>query len=105
MYALATWEQSPTFDPYNPGQIVREQYVGIPGGYGSFYFNQKPTGSSLSGAGLSAIPPWAQAVVVGGLAAAVGFYGYKFAAPKLGLRGLGTPPRDSRGRFKRQRRH
>lgn len=97
MHAMYTWEQSPTFDPYNPNQIVREQYVGIPGGYGSFYFNKKPTlTTALGGAGLQAIPPLFQTVLVGGLAAVAGYFAYKYGAPKLGLAGLGVvsyPPR------------
>jgi len=94
MHALATWEQSPTFDPYNPNQIVREAYTGIPGGYGSFYFDKVPTQSTLMGslrglgAGFSGLPRWGQALIVGGLAAAAGFYGFKYVGPKVGLRGL-----------------
>ena len=95
MHSLATWEQSPTFDPYNPNQIVREAYVGIPGGYGSFYFNKVPTTSALQGlgsglsAGLSSLPVWGQIAIIGGLAAAAGYLGMKHLGPKLGLSGPG----------------
>lgn len=93
MHSLATWEQSPTFDPYNPNQIVRETYVGIPGGYGSFYFNQVPTASTLQGAlrglgaGLTGLPTWGQIAIIGGLAAAAGYLGMKYVGPKVGLSG------------------
>lgn len=104
MRAMSTWEQSPTFDPYNPNQIIREQYVGIPGSYGSFYFNKKPTlttlqGPQMAGAGLSAIPPLFQTVLIGTVAAVAGYFAFKYAAPKLGLAGLRELPRDRRGRF------
>jgi len=89
MHSLATWEQSPTFDPYNPNQIVREAYVGIPGGYGSFYFNRVPTKTTLQGlsAGLSSLPMWGQIAIIGGLAAAAGYLGMKYVGPKVGLAG------------------
>jgi hypothetical protein len=77
MHALAQWEQSPTFDPYNPNQIIRERYVGIPGGYGSFYFNKQPTTVNQVlgglGAGFSGLPAWGQALIVGSLAATAGY--------------------------------
>lgn len=91
MHQMTQWAQSPTFDPYNPNQIIRERYVGIPGGYGSFYFNKQPTTVSqvLGGLkGFSDLPVWSQALVVGGLAAIAGFYGLKYVGPKVGLRGL-----------------
>jgi len=49
MYTLDTWQQSATFDPANPGQMVQEHYTGLPGGYSSFYFNKVPNTSSLEG--------------------------------------------------------
>jgi hypothetical protein len=94
MHSLATWEQSPTFDPTNPNQIVREAYVGIPGGYGSFYFNRVPTESKLSsalnglGAGLTGLPVWGQVAILAGLAGLAGFLGVKYVGPKVGLSGL-----------------
>ncbi|MGH7179883.1 MAG: hypothetical protein ACREJC_21080 [Tepidisphaeraceae bacterium] len=102
MHILTQWEQSPTFDPYNPNQIIREpNNIGIPGGaYGSFYFNKQPTtvGQVLGGlsGGLSSLPPWAQAAVVGGLAAVGGYYGMKYVGPKVGLSGLAGPRRRRR---------
>lgn len=87
MHALATWEQSPTFDPYNPNQIIREAYTAIPGGYGSFYFNKVPTDSKLQGlgtaTGFASLSPMVQAVIVTGLAAVIGFYGWKHVGPML----------------------
>jgi hypothetical protein len=84
MKALATFEQAPLFDPYNPNQQIREAYVGIPGGYGSFYFNRVPSTSSLQGLagdlgmGWATVPSWAQALAVGVLGLAAGFYGSKY---------------------------
>lgn len=91
MRALATWEATPTYDPYNPGQYKREQFAAIPGSYASWYWNPVKTTSTLGGslgAGLSSQPRWVQALVVGSAAAAVGFIGVKFAAPQLRARGI-----------------
>lgn len=92
MHSLATWEQSPTFDPYNPNQIVREAYTSIPGGYGSFYFNRVPTESKLSsalnGLGAGLIPVWGQVAILGGLAGLAGYFGMRYVGPKVGLKGL-----------------
>lgn len=100
MHSLTQWEQSPTYDPYNPNQIIREpNNIGIPGGaYGSFYFNKQPTtvGQVLGSVSFNGLPPWSQALIVGGLAAAVGFYGLKYVGPKVGLRGLAGPRRRRR---------
>ena len=98
MHSLATWEQSPTFDPYNPNQIVRETYVGIPGGYGSFYFNKVPTETTLGGlgAGLTGLPVIAQVAIIATLAATAGFLAVKYVGPKVGLKGLAGPSRKRR---------
>lgn len=91
MRALATWEATPTYDPYNPSQYKREQFAAIPGTYASWYWNPVATTSTLGGslgAGLSSQPRWVQALVIGGAATAIGFYGFKFVAPKLRARGI-----------------
>jgi hypothetical protein len=93
MHQLSTWEQSPTFDPYNPNQKIVEAYTPLPGGYGSFYWNRQPNTSVLGGAlrglngGFSGLPLPAQVLIVGGLAAVIGFYGMKKIGPKVGLSG------------------
>jgi hypothetical protein len=94
MHSLTQWEQSPTFDPTNPNQIVREvNNIGIPGvSYGSFYFNKKPTTvtqvlGGLNG-GFSSLPTWGQALIVGGLAATAGYLSVKYVGPKVGLAGV-----------------
>lgn len=90
---LTTYEQTPLFDPYNPNQKQIERYVGIPGGYGSFYFNRVPTKSALQGLrdatseGFSGLPTYVQVGIVGTLAAIAGFYGMKKVGPRLGLMG------------------
>jgi hypothetical protein len=106
MHSLTQWEQSPTFDPYNPNQIVREPNNTWPGqgGYSSFYWNKQPTTvgqvlGALRGGSFSGLPPLVQALVVGGLAAVAGFYGYRHLGPKLGFQGLFGSKRDRRGRF------
>jgi hypothetical protein len=96
MHMLSTWEQSPTFDPTNPNQQVVERYTALPGGYGSFYWNRQPNTSVLGGAlqglngGFSGLPLPAQVLIIGGLAAAIGFFGLRAVGPKLGLKGLGS---------------
>jgi len=95
MHSLTQWEQSPTFDPYNPNQLAREPNNTWPGqgGYSSFYWNKQPTTVSqvlgaLRGPTFAALPPWGQALIVGSLAAVAGFYGYRYIGPKVGLSGL-----------------
>lgn len=81
---LSTWEQTGQFDPTNPNQIVHTRYTGIPGGYGSFYYNKVPTTAKLQGiADPSTWPAWAQAFGVGVLGLAIGFAGYKYGMPYL----------------------
>lgn len=97
MYALTTYEQTAVNDPINPNQISREALVGIPGGWGSYYWNKVPTGSSLNGLrGFSDIPVLGQALIVGGLAAVIGFFGVRHVGPKLGLSGARSRSKRSR---------
>ncbi len=49
MYKLDRWQQTPNFDPSNPGQMIQEHYTGLPGGYSSFYYNKVPTEATLQG--------------------------------------------------------
>ena len=42
MILLDAWQQTPYFEPDNPGQQVQEHYTGLPGGYSSFYWNRIP---------------------------------------------------------------
>ena len=94
MHSLTQWEPSPTFDPYNPNQLVREPNNTYPGqgGYSSFYWNKQPTTvtqvlGALRGGGFAKLPPFAQALVIGSLAAFAGYYSYKHLGPRLGLDG------------------
>jgi len=88
---LTTWEQTAQYDPLNPNQIVQTYYTGVPGGYGSFYYNKVPTTSQLLGLGDTTIPDWLTAVLVGAVGVGVGYVGTKFVYPwsrkKLGLSG------------------
>lgn len=82
MQQLQTFEQTGMFDPTNPDQIVYERYVGIPGGYGSFYFNRVPTATQrLNGLrglrGFGDLPVWLQALLVAGGAAGAGYAGMR----------------------------
>lgn len=95
MTNLTTWEQAAQFDPTNPLQKQYIYYTGLPGGYGSFYYNQVPTTAQLKGLGdvtsFSTWPTWAQALSVAALGAALGFIGkskvWPIVKPKLGLKG------------------
>ncbi len=82
MHLIKTFEQTGVFDPNNPNQKIREAYT--PRGYASFYFNQIPTTSSLSGlrglGTLATLPSWMQM----GLVALVGAAGGYFAMSKFG---------------------
>lgn len=95
MQLIKTYEQTGIYDPTNPTQYKREAYVGIPGGYGSFYWNTVPNTATLGGlrgAGFwSSIPVWGQAVIIAGAAVAGGYFGWsRFGGTiksKLGLSG------------------
>ena len=54
MILMSSWQQSPLFEPDNPGQMVQERYTGLPGGYSSFYFNRVPNDAVLQGSSLAA---------------------------------------------------
>jgi hypothetical protein len=94
---ISTWEQSAQFDPTNPNQITHVRYTGIPGGYGSFYYNRVPNQSTLLGASLGDVtspstwPSWLQALAVAGIGGVVGFWGMRHYGgaikKKLGLSG------------------
>jgi len=96
MHLVKGYEQVAVFDPTNPYQRTRELYDGT--GYTSYYWN--PTeGGTLHGLGIGAFstwPSWLQIGLVGGLSAAVGYFGMKKygdshvkpALKKIGLGGL-----------------
>lgn len=87
---ITTWEQTGMYDPTNPNQRTHVRYTSIPGGYGSFYYNQVPTTAKLQGLA-AAMPTWMTTglVLVGGLA--LGYLGARHAPAgikrKLGLSG------------------
>jgi hypothetical protein len=91
MHSLTQWEQTPTFDPLNPNQIVREPNNTYPGqgGYSSLYWNKQPTtvGQVLGGMTFAGLPAWSQALIVGSLAAVGGWYAMKYVGPRVGLSG------------------
>lgn len=86
MHLLKQFEQTAIYDPTNVNQRVIHQRVGVPGGWGSFYFNEVPVTAQLSGlrgalgftwAGL---PTWVQVALVGAGSVAAGY----FAMAKFG---------------------
>lgn len=105
MHLATTWQQVGTFDPSNPNQRAIERYVGVPGGYGSFYFDKVPTTSSLMGpggfgaTGIASLPDWAQVALAAGVAVG-GYAAYRhFSAKKAaGLRGARRQRTKRRGR-------
>lgn len=87
MHLLKQFEQTAIYDPTNVNQRTVYQRVGVPGGWGSFYFNQVPVTAQLSGlrgSGLglawAELPMWAQAGLVGIGSIAAGY----FAMAKFG---------------------
>ena len=88
---LSQWEQAAQYDPMNPNQKTYVYYTGIPGGYGSFYYNRVPTTATLSGLGDTPIPDWMSALLVGLVGVGAGYFGVKHALPwtkkHLGLHG------------------
>lgn len=80
---ISTWEQVPLFDPSNPNQRVHVQYTGIPGGYGTFYYNKVPNTAKLQGLGAFALPAWAQAALVAVVGLGLGFFGFKYVPVKV----------------------
>jgi len=87
MLTLKTYEQTGIFDPTNPTQRKREVYTGIPGGYGSFYWNVMPNEAQLKGLRgpgfWASIPAWGQALIVGGIAVGGGYFGWKHLGPPI----------------------
>lgn len=87
---ISTWEQTGMYDPTNPNQITHVRYTGMPGGYGSFYYNRVPNTAVLQGLG-AALPAWATTglVLLGGVA--LGYFGARHAPAgikrRLGLSG------------------
>ena len=80
---IATYEQAPFWDPYNPTQVQHYRYTQIPGGYGGFYYNRVPTKSTLLGLGAGTMPTWATAAIVGLIGVGAGFFGWKAIGPKV----------------------
>lgn len=84
MLAIKTYQQTGLFDPYNPTQRKREVYTGIPGGYGSFYWNVQPNTATLGGLrglgafSFSALPTWQQVGIVGAVGAGLGYFAMKY---------------------------
>jgi hypothetical protein len=98
VHQMTQWQQSDTFDAYNPNQIIREPDntwgPQMTGGVSSFYFNKQPvTATALEGLSgsfsFTTLDPGIQMLIVGLVAGAVGFFGMKWAGPKLGFRGKG----------------
>lgn len=93
MHKLDTFERA-SFDAYNPLQVIREPNnvynTNGYGAYGTYVWNRVPTATSQvlgSLRGFSDWPAWTQALIVGGLAATVGYWGVKHVGPRLGLSG------------------
>lgn len=79
---ITTWEQTGIYDPSNPDQRSYTRYVGIPGGYGTFYVNKVPTSAKLLGV-LDSAPSWLTSLIVLGLGVGAGFLGAKHAGPRI----------------------
>lgn len=80
MLALDQWEQTGIFDPADPTQKKIESYVGLPGGYGSFYFNRVPVSGQLRGLGGTSPITWRSLLLTSALV-----YGGLWAAKKTGI--------------------
>jgi hypothetical protein len=105
MHLLTTYEQTGIFDPTNPTQVIREAYT--PNGYQSFYFNRVAPAGTLGGLGMgwSTMPGWAQVLIVGAAATAVGYFGMaKFgdSIVKPSLRKVGINLSGARSRRRRR---
>jgi len=102
MHMMQQWQQSPTFDPYNPNQIIREPDnfwgPGTEGGYASMYFNRQPLtvqnleglrgGRGLGGSfDFTTLAPGTQMAIVAVIGGVVGFFGMRWLGPSLGIRG------------------
>ncbi len=79
---ITTWEQTALFEPGNPNQRTHVRYTGVPGGYGSFYFNRVPTTAKLQGI-FDTLPDWATIGIIGLLGLGVGFFGAKTFGPSI----------------------
>jgi hypothetical protein len=103
MLSLETWEQTAIFDPADPTQKKIEKYVGIPGGYGTFYFNKVPTTSQLQGPFTDGISTGA-GVGIGLVIASVVLGAGAWAAHKTGLLKRGRKAIAGLGGYRRRRR-
>jgi hypothetical protein len=86
---ISTYEQAALADPSNPNQREVQRYTQIPGGYSTFYYNRVPTTAQMSGVGLGAgmwdgIGTIGQTLVVGLVALAGGFFGYRAIKKRKG---------------------
>ena len=95
MHQMTQWQQTDTFDPYNPNQIVYEPNnrwgPGTTGNHASVYFNKQPvTAQNLEGLNgsfsFSGLPVWLQMVTIAGLAGVVGYFGLRYVGPRVGLK-------------------
>lgn len=80
MLALDQWEQTGIFNPADPTQRKIESYVGLPGGYGSFYFNRVPVSGQLRGLRGHTPITWRSLLVTSALV-----FGGLWAAKKTGI--------------------
>lgn len=80
MLMLDQWEQSAIYDPADPTQKKIETYVGLPGGYATFYFNRVPVSGGLRGLAGSSPVTWRSLVLTGALV-----YGGLWAAKRTGV--------------------
>lgn len=93
MLMTSTYEQTLTYNPNDPSQVIREAWA--PGGYTTYYYNRVPDAGALKGLGLSftGLPQWAQVGLVFAASAVVGYVGYakygdKYVKPQLRRFGL-----------------
>jgi len=96
VHQMTQWQPAPGYDAFNPLQISRQPNntygPSTTGGVTPFFFNKVPTTvkalEGLAGSfSFSSLGAGTQMLIVGGLAAIVGFAGMKFVGPHLGIRG------------------
>jgi len=98
MHSVEQWQQSAVFNPTDPTQKKIERYVGVPGGYATFYFNRVPVTGNLKGPFTTAIGTGAGltiGVLLGTLLISAGAWGLR----KAGV--LKKPLSGPKFRFKR----
>jgi hypothetical protein len=84
MLMAEQWQQSGVFNPTDPTQKKIERYFGVPGAYGTIYYNRVPVTGTLKGPFTSAIGQGA-GLLLGAFLASLGIGAALWGLRKTGI--------------------